>query len=378
MNARRWMLALVAAVAAAWWLVPPVEAGDPLAGLFSFARVEAHRDKAYPLTDENGPWLIMACSFSGEGAEQQAQELVYELRKKYNLPAYTYQMHFDFGERVRGRGIDEYGRQRWMKPVHAANRDEIAVLVGDFLGAEDPDAQKTLERIKYNVYPDCLKLNEHERTNRSLGALREIQREIYKVMGSERAKRGPLGRAQLTKNPLLPDEYFQAPGLDPLVLEINENVEHSLLKCPGKYTVQVATFRGKSTVNQKKIRRMGDEPSDALAEAAMNAHLLTIALRHKGYDAYEFHDRKASIVTVGSFDSIGSPRPDGKIEINPKIYQIMKQFGGEPTQGISAAPGAMYQKTLVGIPFDVQPKPVYVPKRSVASQLRNDRFTGLW
>ena len=39
-----------------------------------------------------------------------------------------------------------------------------------------------------------------------------------------------------------------------------------------------------------------------LEEAAENAHILTESLRQQGYEAYEFHDRDQSIVTVGSFD----------------------------------------------------------------------------
>jgi len=45
-----------------------------------------------------------------------------------------------------------------------------------------------------------------------------------------------------------------------------------------------------------------------LEAAAEKAHRLAKALRMKGYDAYEFHDRYASIVTVGSFNSAGTPR----------------------------------------------------------------------
>ena len=42
-----------------------------------------------------------------------------------------------------------------------------------------------------------------------------------------------------------------------------------------------------------------------LEEAAYNAHLLVVALRKQGVEAYEFHDRHESLVTIGSFDSVG-------------------------------------------------------------------------
>ena len=60
------------------------------------------------------------------------------------------------------------------------------------------------------------------------------------------------------------------------------------------------------------------------------AHRLTEALRIKGYDAYEFHDRYCSIVTVGSFSSTGTPRRDGMIEINPEILAVIETFKAAP------------------------------------------------
>ena len=54
---------------------------------------------------------------------------------------------------------------------------------------------------------------------------------------------------------------------------------------------------------------------------------LTVALRTRGVEAYEFHDRHESIVTVGSFDSVGQPRVDGKTEINPAVHQVMAMYG---------------------------------------------------
>ena len=47
-----------------------------------FKQLEARPDEMYPITDENGPWMIMAATFSGDEAEDQARELIYELRKE--------------------------------------------------------------------------------------------------------------------------------------------------------------------------------------------------------------------------------------------------------------------------------------------------------
>ncbi len=155
---------------------------------------------------------------------------------------------------------------------------------------------------------------------------------------------------------------------------------YSLLDCPGKYTVQVATFKGKVIIKQNEIRAIEDgKPMESeLAAAAKKADSLTRALRMKGYEAYQFHDRYASIVTVGSFDSVGTPRPDGKIEINPNVHKIMTTFGADPdagaelqdalkASGLDKQTLAMPVKSLVGIPFDIQPIPVHVPKRPMST-----------
>jgi hypothetical protein len=68
---------------------------------------------------------------------------------------------------------------------------------------------------------------------------------------------------------------------------------------------------------------------------------------------------------------VGTPRADGRIEINPEVHKIMKTFGAEattlPGQSVPVTP----LKTLVGIPFDIQPIPVQVPKRSFSMAFRS-------
>ena len=63
-------------------------------GLLSVGRIEADPNKTYAIAEANGPYMIMACSFSGPDAERQAKELVLELRKKYKLEAYVHKVHF--------------------------------------------------------------------------------------------------------------------------------------------------------------------------------------------------------------------------------------------------------------------------------------------
>src|SRR5438477_144756 len=68
-------------------------------------------------------------------------------------------------------------------------------------------------------------------------------RTIYSMMSTSPDKRekGPMGAAFVTRNPLLPEELFVAKGLDPFVYDMNKDLPHSLLKCPGKFTVRIAS-----------------------------------------------------------------------------------------------------------------------------------------
>ena len=170
---------------------------------------------------------------------------------------------------------------------------------------------------------------------------------------------------------------------------MNRGVKYSLLDCKGRYTVRIATFTGRVVIDQRQIQSLErdknspllakGEQESPLAEAAMKAHALTEALRGKNVEAYEFHDSHTSLVTVGSFDSVGMPRADGKIEINPKIYEILKTYGADQSALASGqAIEGLKQKTVIcnvdgvkrPLPLDLQPMPVEVPKRTLSSDYR--------
>ena len=109
-------------------------------------------------TQDNGPWLIVAASFSGNGAEKQAHDLAEELRERFRMAAYVHEMDFKFGDDTPGRGLDEYGADR-VGIIGAADQvREIAVLVGDFASIDDPDAQQMLNRIK-TLQPNALNVD---------------------------------------------------------------------------------------------------------------------------------------------------------------------------------------------------------------------------
>jgi hypothetical protein len=376
-------------------------------------------DGDFSLAQENGPWLIVAASFSGHGAEKQAAELARELRSRYRLKSYLHEISFKFGDESPGRGLDEYGAPVRRRYQRGDGVRELSVLVGDFASIDDPNAQETLERIK-RLQPDALNVDPSD-TSQSMAEVRQGDESLLARLG--RPKRGPMSQAFFTRNPLLPLEYFRPKGVDPFVAKMNQGVEHSLLDCPGRYSVKVATFRGKTILQTSAVssqdakgngpfwnRRKKDD-HNPLAEAAENAHLLTTELRAHGYEAYEFHDRNESIVTIGSFAQAGQKLADGRVVPMPAVQRIIEKFGAaydtppDPLSGIGNDPSTQrrveqeeqqfnlrlngqqspvvpgmnpkHVKILRGngkrkkleriIPIDVYPQAIEVPKRSISS-----------
>ncbi len=379
---RCWMAAVALGVGCS-----TAAAAPPWSNLISSKSVGADPNQVYTITESNGPWMVMTCSFSGNGAEKQANDLVYELRKRYKLPAYVYKAQFDLGQ-APGRTKPKEG-YRWQynkkdKAKAKAEVDEVAVLVGNYPAADDPRLQEVLHTIKF-AKPECLEAKEGKPTHQTLSGWRTLIQQVCDTPGTNKKQMGPMSHAFVAANPMLPPDFFSAKGLDPAIVALNQGVPYSLLDCPGKVTVQVATFKGKVIIKQDEIKAIQDgKPMESeLAMAAQKADTLTKALRMKGYEAYQFHDRYASIVTVGSFDSAGTPRPDGQIEINPRIHKIMQIFGADPNanqeiqnaikaSGLDKQTMAMPVKSLGGIPFDIQPIPVHVPKRPISTAPANE------
>ena len=359
-------------------------------------QVSAEPGQEYTLAQTNGPWLVMATSFSGENGKQQAEELVQELRGKFRLPAYYYGMTFEMEEANPGRGINDYGAPIKRKYNRGDSVVEHAVLVGEFPTVDDPEAQKLLKQIK-TITPETLKIEEGEENTQSLAGVRQFQNAVLEKISPSR-KRGPMGHAFLTRNPILPKEYFVPQGVEAEIAKWNEGLEYSLMKCPGKYSIRVATFRGRISFQTEKEDTTNQprkaKEKDPLVEAAHNAHTVAVALRAKGWEAYEFHDRHESYVTVGSFET-GEQFADGKVALTDREAQtIVNTFGaGSPnnvferpaakdiqteearkqqfnnlfSQGHGEAFQGLHPKRFMGLPLDIIPEPVYVPKKSISS-----------
>jgi hypothetical protein len=355
------------ALAISFVAAPEVRAKSPWQWV-TFRRGDDGKSESIELSDSQGPWLIFAASFAGEGSREEATRLVNELRSRYRLRAYLHAEQFDFSGSVEGKGFNPDRTPVRMRYDKAGVFDEYAVLIGNFPSVEDPDLQTALKKIKY-ARPQCLTSNP-EKTTRRFAGLRSL---YTRVNGDkDKQRKGPMGNAFATPNPLIPQEFFAPKGVDSFVIKMNEGVAHSLLDCPGKYSVRIATFRGNVIIDPEKVAEIeqGGRMKSRLEEAALKAHKVTMALRKKGVEAYEFHDRHESFVTVGSFEWVGRPQADETQEMNPAIVAQIQRFSPvrQPLVGSQGqALDGLQPRSIAGIPCDVQPWPVEVPKRSIAT-----------
>jgi hypothetical protein len=334
----------------------------------------------HPLAERDGPWLVLATTFRGETARVDAKALAQELRSRHKLRAYTHEKAFDFTGEQRGIGFNPDGTPKRMRYANAAAVVEVAVLVGDFSSFEDARGQKLLRHIK-QLRPESL--GGGHAKSRLLSDFLQANRQHAEAATAK----PPLHAAMLIPNPLLPADYFTRQTVDEFVIAMNADVAHSLLDCPGRYTVRVATFTGSGTfetgsgsapepatgfVDMNRFlavlkgsgwqdpRLEGIEQESRLVEAAARAHQLTEALRRAGWQAWEFHDRDSSIVSVGSLDQLAVPGEDGRPVPHPEIARITVGLG--PDQA-ALARGQIMPRSFGGIMLDMQPQPIDVPRR---------------
>ena len=332
-------------------------AGGPWSSFNPFkSRVEHDPNKNYLIADENGPWMILATTFAGEEAEQEARALVMQLRKEFDMSAYLHRKRFDFSDTMAGLRVNRFGDRRKMRYRQNVVFDEWAVLVGDFASIDLPEVERKLKKIK-SIKPSSLNLDD-TKTQRFRGL-----RKYYKKLSNNPEKRGkgPMGSAFVTRNPLLPKEFFAPSGIDKFVYNLNKDWEHSLVHCKGHYTVRVATFQGNVVIDQRKIDEIDrgkESMKSRLAAAAAKANKLTKAMRATGIEAYQFHDRNESIVTVGNFES-GGTHIDA-------MQRVIGEFRPEEIR-MSDGTARVQPKVYAGIPCDMEPFPIEVPRYSVGS-----------
>ena len=347
-----------------------------VAGPFDFLgklghSIEADPDKEYVLKETDGPWMVFVASFSGPTARQDANTLVYELRKHYKYNAFVYDQVFVHDLKKEGKPRNPYDQRKNFQSRGTVH--QYAVLVGNFQSVDDTDFQKTLRGIK-GCYPDCIQgTSTTALTSPNFVALRN------RAMRDETGKmRGPLHMAFATVNPMLPEDYLSRRGaVDDFTRKINSDSPYSLLNCRAKYTVRIATFTGDIEYKREddyhalpmgKESRGTKKSESALEIGGKAAARLAAALREKDYEAYEFHSREASIVTIGGFNEIGYELPNGMTELRPEIVDIMNRFRAKPADPSRVRRGEVrsisYEPVVIlGIECDTQPQIIEVPGR---------------
>lgn len=338
-----------------------------LLGLFAnpVAAIEAVRGKDYQLTTKHGPWMIMVSSFrdihdpsrkdEGLTALEAARELVYELRAN-KIPAYMYAQN---GEVANIDTVDRLGRPE--QRVYAAQRDMICVLAGNYESADDKNAKDTLKYIKA-FYPKFLK--------------QEGNGGVFRLSPG---RQGPLAGAFLTINPMLKPNEVMARKPDDVVLALNSGIEHALVSADrnSKYTLVISTMTGRSVTphgiskfrnreeefDQSLLRSTdatkhnGQQGMNDIGEAAMQ---LTRALRAQGVEAYVYHDRFKSIVTVGGFTAPDDPR------IAPLYEKYCAKSQTDKATGVAALIPETYALDIRGgrqiWSFDASPRLIPIPR----------------
>jgi hypothetical protein len=254
-----------------------------LPGLADAAKIEAIKGKRYSLSKQHGPWMIMVTTMGGQTREQHekaqkaADDLVFELRE-LGIPAYVYALESKV-ERV--STLNRMGQEDTR--IYAAQRSDIGVLAGNYGDTEDGVAQKTLAYLK---------------TYRP----KTLQKAGFKLADKGP---GPFNKAFLTTNPMLSQEEVAriAQSKDPLLARLNSGVEFSLTSNPGKFSLIVASFYGSSQIKPTRFAEFDKKLATnvSLDNAGHEAWQLARAMRQQGIEAYVFHDRYRSIVTVGAY-----------------------------------------------------------------------------
>lgn len=289
------------------------------------------------LKPEHGPWMIFAYSFQGEKAKDDAASLAKEIQRDLGLPTFVMEKKFDYSSKVLGSGFREDGSQKVMKYRDSRVVSGYAVLVGEFDSIDHPSVAGLLDKVK--TYPS--KTLAPEATGSDGKSKREQEQDSVRsakkwLSGFSKDKpKGPMEHAFMTRNPLLPPDFFQSPDLEKFVYDMNRQPgynEHSLLDCKHKYTVRVLTFRGDSEfVSWGKSTSGGAETqgASALEKAAERTYIAMKALRSAGYEAYQYHDREQSIVTVGGFDQLGATDANNRFVYAADIRAVIERFSSD-------------------------------------------------
>lgn len=321
-----------------------------LAGLALWAAVntgyaqDVRPDAQYRITPAAGPWVICAASFMGEQAPQLARDLVLELRSaKYkNQPAYFFSRSDD--ERRKQNEDVERQRQQQLEclktlglgaetPLHIRKvriEEQYAVLIG---GYPDLDtAHHALEAVKKLQAPPTKFMNSFTRPEPVNGDVQKVNLETAYV--------NPFANSFVARNPTVPVQ--QDKKWDPFWKVINADETYSLLNCPKHWTLVIKDFQGAAVVQSTRApsnfleQLFGSKSGDMLTASAMQAHEVARVLREMHFEAYVFHTRGYSLVTVGGFEAVDDPR----------LLQAKRQLANLKLRAQAGPPIEMYANPL--------------------------------
>ena len=283
----------------------------------------------YLLTSEAGPFMVTAHVFRGDYAVKKAQALAMEIRAEHRLPAYVYFIKIKPGNsNIRGipptsdRAINE----AIINPPESERViDEAAVLVGDCPTIDHADDLR--DRVK-KIRPRCMGQEQSIFFWRNGKGLERAFITTNPLARAEdlypgRARHGapsavPIGA---TVDPAVLRSRFVKPP-DEMVTRMNRRAKHSIYDCPAPYTLVVAEYSGRSiltsqeddqskrffgtnVLDQSPLRTAQDDAERMADQLAKNPTVRSMGLR-----PYVYHDRSASRVMLGDFNSPQDPKVD--------------------------------------------------------------------
>jgi hypothetical protein len=247
----------------------------------------------YLLSKDIGPFMVLARVFRGPDADRMALALVKELRAEYQLPAFILRTK-EFPHKSMIRGVPPTARSEVKMadigmPEKIRTFDEAAVLVGDEKTLAD--SEKLLHKVR-KINPKCLE-----------------------GMPKMFPWRTGLCYAVRTTNPYAPAQTLYQKTRDRLVVQMNSGLR-SIINCPGKYSLQVAEFTGRSAYQfggQELVANLPSVRTSPLRTAAADAEKMADQLAKDrdvarlGQPIFVYHDRNGSRVFIGSFSSERDP-----------------------------------------------------------------------
>jgi hypothetical protein len=291
-----------------------VNAGDGLLGFGS--KVEADPNKNYPLTANDGAYVIYVASFRGDDAEALAKALVYELRAEYKLPAFLFRRLDEeaLAERERLKQLQAERGEEGIRPRKVRVLEEFAVVIGGYRTQEE--ARKALPELKARPAPKNLPAVRLRMWQDPFSMHREGRKEEPKVLQDGAVN--PFRHAFVTRNPLTPRPTARHDYDAQQMQALNASEKFSLLRNPEPYTLVVMVFRATdSNPDQPSIFDLNPRMANNRArlsqapwqQALMLAEHLANQLHDggKGYETYLLHLPDATVVTVGGFKSPTDP-----------------------------------------------------------------------